>query len=211
MSTDALNLEQLNQTLRDQSPEDIIRWALSLGEKAIMTTSFGYNSAVSLHQLSQIDHSVPVVWVDSGYNVKDAYLVADQLTRDLQLNLQVFNPTVSAERRNALMGGIPSVDEPNFDEFVNQVKLEPFARALEQLQPKIWLTGIRKEETVHRQSLDIVTRDGRGILKVAPIFHWTDDQVLEYMAKNQLPSCKHYFDPTKVHANRECGLHTWVA
>lgn len=211
MSINALNLEELNQQLRDESPEAIIRWALSLGEKAIMTTSFGYNSAVSLHQLVQVDKTVPVVWVDSGYNVKDAYLVADQLTRDLQLDLRVYNPLISAERRNALMGGIPSVDEPNFDEFVKQVKLEPFARALNELQPKIWLTGIRKEETVHRQSLDIVTLDGRGILKVAPIFHWTDEQVLAYMQEHQLPSCKHYFDPTKVHAHRECGLHTWVA
>lgn len=211
MSINALNLEELNQQLRDEPPEAIIRWALSLGEKAIMTTSFGYNSAVSLHQLVQVDKTVPVVWVDSGYNVKDAYLVADQLTRDLQLDLHVYNPLISAERRNALMGGIPSVDEPNFDEFVKQVKLEPFARALNELQPKIWLTGIRKEETVHRQSLDIVTLDGRGILKVAPIFHWTDEQVLAYMQEHQLPSCKHYFDPTKVHAHRECGLHTWVA
>lgn len=211
MSISDLNLEQLNQQLRGESPETIIRWALSLDETAIMTTSFGYNSAVSLHQLAQVDHSVPVVWVDSGYNVKDAYLVAEQLMQMLNLNIRIYNPQMSAERRNALMGGIPSIDEPGFDDFVAQVKLEPFARALAELKPKVWLTGIRREETVHRQSLDILSMDERGILKVAPIFYWSDDQVLEYMAQHQLPSCKHYFDPTKVHDHRECGLHTRVA
>ena len=28
------------------------------------------------------------------------------------------------------------------------------------------------------------------------------------MEQHQLPTCRHYFDPTKVHDGRECGLHT---
>ena len=203
-----LNLEQVNHELEGKSPQDIIRWALSLGKKTIMTTSFGYNSAVSLHMLSAVDASVPVVWVDSGYNVKDAYVVAEQLMKDLHLNMHIYNPVMSAERRNALMGGIPSLEDGQFDEFVRQVKLEPFGRALGELQPEVWLTGIRQEETDHRRGLDIVSMDARGILKVAPIFYWTDAQVDAYMKEHRLPSCKHYFDPTKVHEHRECGLHT---
>ena len=203
-----LDLEQINRDLKNQAPEDIIRWALCLGKKTIMTTSFGYNSAVSLHLLSKIDPSVPVVWVDSGYNVKDAYVVADTLMKDLHLNMHIYNPDMSAERRNALMGGIPSLEDGQFDEFVRQVKLEPFARALDDLKPEVWLTGIRQEETEHRRNLDIVSMDARGILKVAPIFYWTEAQVDAYMKQHQLPSCKHYFDPTKVHEHRECGLHT---
>ena len=72
----------------------------------------------------------------------------------------------------------------------------------------IWLTGIRREETEHRKSLDIVSIDNRGILKVAPIFYWSEDDVEAYMEQHQLPTCRHYFDPTKVHDGRECGLHT---
>ena len=211
MNIDQASLKDLNQQLREESAEAIIRWALSLQEKTIMTTSFGYNSAVSLHLLSQVDSSIPVVWVDSGYNVKDAYQVAETLMHQLDLNMHIYNPLMSAERRNALMGGIPTVGEENFDEFTRQVKLEPFARALQDLQPKVWISGIRRDETAFRQSLDILSMDERGILKVAPIFHWTDQQVEDYMHRHNLPSCKHYFDPTKVHEHRECGLHTQVA
>ena len=50
--------------------------------------------------------------------------------------------------------------------------------------------------------------DNRGIVKVAPIFYWSEDQVEAYMERYQLPSCKHYFDPTKVLDGRECGLPT---
>jgi phosphoadenosine phosphosulfate reductase len=204
----SLDLKKLNAELRYQSPQEIIQWALSLNKKTIMTTSFGFNSAVSLHMLSTLSPSTPVVWVDSGYNVKDAYLVADQLTQELNLNLQVFNPVISAERRNALMGGIPSIEDEHFEEFTRQVKLEPFSRALTNLQPEIWITGIQRDETEFRKNLDILSMDSRGILKVAPIFYWSNADVEAYMQKFSLPSCKHYFDPTKVHEHRECGLHT---
>ncbi len=208
MNKQDFDLDAINKELRNKTPEEIIQWALSLGKNTIMTTSFGYNSAVSLHMLSEQDQSTPVVWIDSGYNVKDAYLVADELTQSLNLNLKAYNPLISAERRNALMGGIPTIDDKNFDEFTKQVKLEPFSRALNELKPQIWLTGIQKDETEFRKSLDIVSWDERGILKVAPIFYWEEKDVLHYMQKHNLPSCKHYFDPTKVHEHRECGLHT---
>jgi phosphoadenosine phosphosulfate reductase len=88
------------------------------------------------------------------------------------------------------------------------VKLEPFDRALADFQPEIWLTGLRREETEHRKTLDVVSRDNRGLLKVAPLFYWSDEEIENYMARHNLPTCRHYFDPTKVHDGRECGLHT---
>jgi phosphoadenosine phosphosulfate reductase len=107
------------------------------------------------------------------------------------------------------MGGIPTVDEEErHQDFTRQVKLEPFDRALADFAPDIWLTGIRREETEHRKTLDTVSLDNRGIIKVAPIFYWTDDEVEAYMEAHQLPTCRHYFDPTKVSDGRECGLHT---
>ena len=68
--------------------------------------------------------------------------------------------------------------------------------------------GNAREETDFRKTLDIVTWDNRGLLRVAPLFHWTEQDVQAYMDKYQLPTCKHYFDPTKVSDNAECGLHT---
>ena len=211
MQLDQLNLDQINQELRDKDPQAIIQWALSLDAKTIMTTSFGFNSAVSLHLLSQVDASVPVVWIDSGYNVKDAYLVAEQLMGDLKLNMCIYNPLQSPERRAALMGGVPGSDEPEFATFTDQVKLEPFKRALDDLQPKVWISGIRQEETEHRKSLDIVSVDNRGILKIAPLFYWQESDIEAYMSEHKLPSCKHYFDPTKIADHAECGLHTLPA
>ncbi len=209
MTAVELDFDSINAQLRDADPGEIVRWALSQGRPTIATTSFGKNAAVMLDLVSEVDRQVPTVWVDTGYNLRDTYLVAERLIRDLDLNMHIYSPSMTSERRNAIMGGVPTIeDEALHAEFTRQVKLEPFERALNELKPEIWLTGIRKEETEHRQGLDIVTMDGRGIIKVAPIFYWSEANVAAYMAEHQLPTCRHYFDPTKVHDGRECGLHT---
>lgn len=204
-----LDLESVNASLRGVGPQEVVRWALGLGRKTIATTSMGRNAAVMLHLVGQVDKTVPTIWVDTGYNLRDTYVVAERLIRDLEVNIHVYSPEMTSERRNAIMGGIPTVDEEErHADFTLQVKLEPFDQALRDFAPEVWLTGIRREETEHRKTLDIVSLDSRGIVKVAPIFYWSEDEVEDYMALHKLPTCKHYFDPTKVQDGRECGLHT---
>ena len=204
-----IDLESVNAELRDASPEAIVRWALAQGKTTIATTSFGKNAAVMLDLVSKVDKTVPTVWIDTGYNLRDTYIVAERLIKNLELKMHIYSPDMTSERRNAIMGGIPTIqDEDLHGEFTRQVKLDPFSQALEDLKPEIWLTGIRQEETEHRQGLDIVSLDGRGILKVAPVFYWSEDDVEAYMEAHELPTCRHYFDPTKVNDGRECGLHT---
>jgi phosphoadenosine phosphosulfate reductase len=204
-----MDIAKVNEELRSASPEEIIRWATSQGKRVIASTSFSPKSAVMLNLVSQVDKSIPVVWVDSGYNVRDTYLVAEQLINRLSLDIRVYIPEMTAERRNALMGGIPQIDNEELHrEFTRQVKLEPFSRAVQELQPEIWLTGIRQDETDFRKSLDIVSYDGRGILKVAPVFYWSEQEMDDYIASHELPVARRYFDPTKVLDRRECGLHT---
>lgn len=205
-----LELEQINARLKDRSPQEILQWAQSLNKRVFASTSFSPNSAALLHMISEVTPELPVIWVDSGYNVPDAYRVAEQIMQRLNLKMHIYNPVMSAERRNALMGGIPHPDdnEALHQEFARQVKLEPFAQAMDDLQGEVWVTGIRREETEHRKSLDIVSIDNRGVLKVAPVFYWTAEQLEDYLEQHDLPSCRHYFDPTKIHDGRECGLHT---
>lgn len=205
-----LELEQINARLKDRSPQEILQWAQSLNKRVFASTSFSPNSAALLHMISEVTPELPVIWVDSGYNVPDAYRVAEQIMQRLNLKMHIYNPVMSAERRNALMGGIPHPDdnEALHQEFARQVKLEPFAQAMDDLQGEVWVTGIRREETEHRKSLDIVSIDNRGVLKVAPVFYWTAAQLEDYLEQHDLPSCRHYFDPTKIHDGRECGLHT---
>ena len=80
-------------------------------------------------------------------------------------------------------------------------------KAIDQFKPDVWLTNIRKDQTEHRAGLDILSFSPQGILKVAPFFYYSKEQVEAFMAKHQLPVLANYFDPVKANQNRECGIH----
>lgn len=203
-----IDLDLHNQQLAEATPAEIIRFALSLNKRTIATTSFSPNSGGLLHMLAQESRELPIIWVDSGYNTRDAYVTAEKLIQSLGLNMKVYSPEMTSARRDALIG-LPTGDDPELHaEFSRQVKLEPFDRAMSEWAPEVWFSGIRREETEFRKSLDVLSFDGRGILRVAPLFHWTEEQLADYMAQHQLPSCKRYFDPTKLRDDAECGIHT---
>lgn len=206
--SEGADLTEINAYLRGKTPQEIIRWAVGLGRRTITTTTFGDHSAVILHMVSKIQYNMKILWIDTGYNNSSTYRFSNQLINELDLNIDVFTPQITTARLNVLMGGIPDVDDPLHEEFTHQVKLEPFKRATDTLKPEVWITGIRSDQTEFRKSLDVVTRTKEGYIKVAPLLDWSEEQMDQYLEQYQLPNEPDYFDPTKAHESRECGLHT---
>ena len=203
-----INLDQANQELQGKTPEQIVEWALAKAENPIITTNFrSYESAI-LHLVAKQKPDITVLWVDSGYNTRATYDFANKLIKDLNLNVVTYIPQQTSAHRDATMNGIPSVNNPLHDEFTEQVKLEPFRRALSELKPDVWFNAIRKDQTEFRQGLDVLSQSKDGVLKVAPLFYKNDKDLDAYLEENNLPNEFDYFDPTKVEENRECGLHT---
>lgn len=202
-------LKELNEKLHAMSPQDVVAWALDqAGGKAMVSTNFRPYEGVILHMVSVAQPDIPVLWVDHGYNTRDTYIVADKLSKDLNLNIKLYIPRRTAAHRDALFGGIPDIkDEEKHDAFTEEVKLEPFQRGMAELNPTVWFTALRKVQNPNRESMDIATLSGQGLLKISPIFYWTDEDMEQYLAEHSLPDESNYFDPTKVLENRECGLH----
>ena len=46
-----------------------------------------------------------------------------------------------------------------------------------------------------------------GLIKIAPLLHWTSKDLHGYCQQHGLPNNFDYTDPTKGEDNRECGLH----
>lgn len=204
----SIDLAAANAELTGKTPQEIIAWAIAHSERPLVTTNFRPYESVILHMAVQAKPDIRVLWVDSGYNTSATYRFAEKLIQGLNLNIVTYIPEMSAARRNVLMGGIPDVNDPQHEEFTRQVKLEPFQRALADLKPDLWLNAIRKDQTEFRQSLDIVTASKDGIIKVAPLFNWSEADMDAYLAEHNLPNEHDYFDPTKALETRECGLHT---
>jgi len=204
----SFDVTKANKELQDANAENIVKWALSLQGKAIVTTNFGPQEAVLLHMVNQVAPETEVLWIDSGYNMPQTYQFADAVTEALNLNLTVYTPFVSTARRDAVMGGIPNIDDPAHKEFSQQFKIEPFLRGMKEINADVWLTAVRREQTAVRQEMDTVALAPNDVIKVSPLLDWTLADMKTYLEKHGLPDETRYFDPTKAETGRECGLHT---
>ena len=200
------NLAEVNATLGRDAPA-LVRWALGLGQRAIVTTNFRPFEAVILHMVTRVQPDVPVVWMDNGYATEATYRFADEVTRQLKLNLQIYLPRRSRAHREALEGPAPALDDLRHAAFTEEVKLEPFARALRETAPRVWFTALRATDTAVRAAMEPVSINPDGLIKVAPLLHWSSKDLYEYCQAHGLPNNFDYVDPTKAEDNRECGLH----
>ena len=86
MST--LDLTRVNAEL-GHNAQGLVEWALALNQPAIVTTNFRPFEAVILHMAASVRPDVPVVWMDNGYNTEATYRFADEVTKQLGLNLKI--------------------------------------------------------------------------------------------------------------------------
>lgn len=201
-----LDLAQINRELNKKTLSEVVEWALSIAKNPVVTTNFRPYEAAILQLTTVAKPGIKIIWCDTGYNTPNTYKHAEELIECLNLNIKLYVPKQTAAHRDVLMG-IPGVDDPAHAIFTEQVKLEPFRRAMEEHQPDLWFTNLRKGQTAFRDRIDIVSKGADGILKVSPFYNWTDQELDHYLLENDLPNEFKYFDPTKQLENRECGLH----
>lgn len=201
-----LDLAAVNATLGHDA-HALVRWALGLNRKAICTTNFRPFEAVILHMIAQVKPDIDIVWMDNGYNTEATYRYADEVSKRLNLNLHIYLPKRSRAHREAVDGPVPALDDPRHAAFTEEVKLEPFARALRETAPQVWFTALRATDTAVRAQMEPVSINPDGLIKVAPLLHWSAKQLHEYCVAHGLPNNFDYVDPTKGDAHRECGLH----
>jgi len=202
----SLNLTLINKKLKDKSPEEIISWAISFAKNPLITTNFRPYEAAILNAVTEVQKDIKVIWCDTGYNTAETYKHAEEIIEKLNLNIHLYTPKQTTAHRNVVMG-IPSIEDEKHVLFTEQVKLEPFSRAMKEHQPDVWFTNLRKGQTSFRNSIDIVSESKDGIIKVSPFYNWSDEALDHYLEAKNLSNEFTYFDPTKVESNRECGLH----
>ena len=207
-----VDIIQANEALRDKSPLEVVRWAITKADgRAIVSTNFRPYEAVILHLANEEQPDIPVLWVDHGYNRVATYIHAEELKSLLKLNIKAYLPKFTAAHYEALHGGMPEPTRENEEAikaFSTIMKLEPFQRGMKELAPTVWITALRKVQNPNRAGLDIVSSDENfNSIKVSPVFHWSDDDMEAYLKEHNLPNEWDYFDPAKGDEKRECGLH----
>ena len=176
-----------NNVLAGKSAQDRVAWALEhLPGRHVLSSSFGAQSAVSLHMLSSAQPDIPVIFIDTGYHFAETYQFVDALASRLDLNLKVYRSKLSPAWQEARYGkrwldGVEGLDAYNRDN-----KVEPMRRALRELEAGTWFAGLRREQSASRRGAGFITWSD-DYWKVHPIADWTDRDIYDYLRRHDLP------------------------
>jgi phosphoadenosine phosphosulfate reductase len=229
------DLQQINAALSAMSAEQRVAWSLQyLPAQAVLSSSFGIQSAVLLHMLTQQQADIPVIVTDTGYLFPETYQFIEELTQRLRLNLKVHRHDLSPAWQEAKFGQLWHKGETGLRQYNKMNKLEPMQRAMQEHKAGTWFSGIRAGQSSSRadkQLVEISTISGEHspIYKVHPILDWSNRDIHQYLTNHALPYHplweQGYVSVGDVHTSRklepgmteeqtlffglmrECGLH----
>jgi phosphoadenosine phosphosulfate reductase len=180
-------LAELNDLLDAFSAQERVAWAAEhLPTTLALSSSFGAQSAATLHLVTRVVPRVPVILVDTGYLFPETYRFADQLRDSLQLNLHVYRPELSPAWFEARHGKLWEQGVEGIERYNQLMKIEPMQRALAELGVRSWVSGLRRDQARSRSEVRALNlRDDR--FEFRPIYDWTDRIIGQYLKAHALP------------------------
>ncbi len=149
----------------------------------------GAEDQVLTHMIVSIDPNVKIFTLDTGRLFQETYDLIDRTNSRYKIKIQPYFPEAQKVEKMVHDKGVnlfyESIENRKFCCYLR--KIEPLQRALKGCD--MWITGLRKEQSVTRQNNELVEIDenNTGKLKLNPLISWTSDMVWDYIKVNNVP------------------------
>ena len=150
--------------------------------KAAVVSSFGAESAVLLHMVSQVDKATPVIFLDTGKHFWETLSYRAKLIDQLGLTAVRIITPATADLSTRDPDG--KLHKNSADACCRIRKAIPLAKALEGFE--VTISGRKRYHGAARATLDFLSiADGR--LKVEPLAGFSALDIAAYMKTHDLP------------------------
>ena len=177
-----MKVEELSNIL----PQLPIEEALALlvekfPKKVVFSTSFGMEDQIITDYIFKNNLPIDIFTIDTGrmfYETYDTWVNTNEKYNVLIPAYYADNHRIEEYvRKHGVNGFYKSVELRKEHDYIK--KVEPLKRALEGYE--VWITGIRAEQSSHRQQMPMVEWDeGNKIIKFHPLLHWKTGELLPF-------------------------------
>lgn len=203
-----------------------IKTYLQKGKSLFATSSFQSHSIPMLHILSEIDKSIPIYFINTGFHFPDSLRFRDEIGQKFGLNIVDLHSQTPKNLQRDSQGNLYYNSDPDYCCFLN--KTQPMEPIL--LKHDVWINGIRADQNANRKNMKREQKAPNNSLRYHPVLNWTNKMIFQYATKNNLPKhpleakgylsigcepCTQKFDFENNREGRwkgmkktECGLHT---
>ena len=148
-----------------------------------LVSSFGAESVVLLHMISEISPATPVLFNVTGMLFSETLAYQREVADELGLtNVRLVRPTL-AELEQADPAG--DLHRRDTDACCALRKVVPLKRSLAPFD--CWITGRKRFQSLTRAELPFVERDEAGRVKLNPLADWQAEDIRAYIEANDLP------------------------
>ncbi len=149
-----------------------------------LVSSFGVDSAVLLHMLSEVKPDAQVVFLDTGFHFPQTLAHRQHLTSVLGLrNVRTASVDPIAVKR---LDAQRRLYQRQPDSCCQLRKVSVLDRHLR--MNDAWISGQRRAQATSRNSIRCVEVDlAREKLKFNPLAHWSDADISRYKTEHELP------------------------
>jgi phosphoadenosine phosphosulfate reductase len=174
-----------SQLLKDRTPQEILLWAVkTFHPRLTMATAFGAEGCCLLHMLAEIEPSVHVFNLDTGYQFPETLDLRDRIKERYGIEVELVRPELSVDEYEAEHGGPLYRIRP--DQCCHDRKILPLRRAV--AGKDAWISAIRSDQTEHRAAADVVQWDAKfNLVKVNPLLGWTKKDVWGFITQHSIP------------------------
>ena len=182
-------LASLAEQLHGLSNVDALRTLADLfpGE-VVFSTSLGYEDQVITDLIRANNIPIRIFTLDTGRMFAETYSVWKKTNDRYATKIETFFPERAAEENLMTAKGPYSMYDSveNRKECCGIRKVEPLSRALS--GNKVWITGIRAEQSANRQTMTQLEWDEpHKLFKFHPLLDWTFEQVKQYVKEHNVP------------------------
>lgn len=179
------DLIDLNRTFEDRTPQQLLEWAVStFGMRVAALSSMQKSGNTICHMIHTLQLDLSVVFVDTGVLFPETLATRDKLAQEYGLKVRTLHPDQTMEEQTATKGVLYLTPEGQKEccELRKSAPLDAVAGEYDAL-----ISSLRRSDGGARGACPILAVDTRlNCLRVNPLVNFTDEQLAEYIAGNQV-------------------------
>ena len=153
------------------------------GKKVFTTSSFQTHSIVLLHIISEIDETIPIYFINTGYLFPETISFRDQVTKKFGLSFVDLKPNTPKYMQRESNGKLMFTTDPDHCCYLNKTQpLEPYL-----MQYDIWISGVRADQSSTRKKMKTEQQAPFNTTRFHPILDWSPKQIYDYRKLHNLP------------------------
>lgn len=182
-------VDALNRRFIQSTPEEVLQWiAEEFKGLAAFSSSFGAEDQVITSMIHPYSPPIHLFTLDTGRLFQETYDVMHITEQKYGIRFNLFFPDAAQVEKMVKEKGINLFYESieNRQRCCQVRKIEPLKRALDSI--KVWVTGLRRDQSVTRLSMERFEWDEKfNLIKANPLIDWSEDAVWRYIRTNHVP------------------------